>query len=105
MQNKTTSKASDTLQRELLARVVQRVHIWIIMRRFLSSFVICALCGAATACGAQITAPRTKPPLPTEASTQRTSTERPQPKLIAPPPAYGNKIVVVPTVSENETAS
>jgi len=76
------------------------------VKRLLVSLVLAGILGAATGCGASATP---EPAAPSrEANQTRVPRERreqrPLPKLIAPPPAYGNRVVMArgpSTVSQN----
>ncbi len=76
------------------------------MKRSLVSLLLAGMLGAATGCGGSATP---EPVVPSREATQmhvpkRPRQERPLPKLIAPPPAYGNRVVMArgaSTTSQN----
>ena len=62
----------------------------------LGVFVVVAIaCAAFVGCGRAATPEPKKPPLPSETRTQaEPPRHEEEPDLIAPPPAYGNKVVM-----------
>lgn len=66
------------------------------MARLVASLVLVVIAACETACGAGGVTRTVRPPAPANAETRRAPRPRePQPPpLIAPPPAYGNKIVL-----------
>jgi len=96
-----------TLQNSHAERLAERPKIVKLNRvkRSLVSVLLVGLVAAATGCGKSATP---EPAAPSREATQtrpqRPRQERPLPKLIAPPPAYGNRVVMArgpSTTSQN----
>ncbi|HMJ13468.1 MAG TPA: hypothetical protein VK524_18745 [Polyangiaceae bacterium] len=66
------------------------------MARFMSCIALASLLGSSAACGVRHTAGPASPPpeVPQPQTEVRGQRGDAPPKLIAPPPAYGNKVVL-----------
>jgi len=64
------------------------------VRRLLTRIVVLSFAALATACGSGAVRAAERPPKPVDPETQVQPRQKDAPRLIAPPPAYGNKVVM-----------
>jgi hypothetical protein len=64
------------------------------VRRFIANVVLVSLGALVGGCGSGAVRPAEGPPKPVDPETRVQPRQKDAPRLIAPPPAYGNKVVM-----------